>query len=55
VHAVVDASISDPGIESAMHAAGFKEVTLREITASLEDVFVTLTEQEAALRGDATA
>ncbi|HSR99237.1 MAG TPA: ABC transporter ATP-binding protein [Kofleriaceae bacterium] len=45
VHAVIDRSISDADLAARLAAAGFTEVHLREITPSLEDVFVTLTEQ----------
>jgi len=50
VHAVIDAQISDEELARVMSKAGYSEVKLREISASLEDVFVTLTEQEAAAR-----
>jgi ABC-type multidrug transport system ATPase subunit len=52
VHSVLDAGVSDGDLERRMHAAGFGVVQIRDITASLEDVFVTLTEQEAARRGE---
>ena len=45
VHAVIDRSVSDADLAARLAAAGFTEVHLREITPSLEDVFVTLTEQ----------
>ena len=38
-------AVSDADLAARLSAAGFTEVHLREITASLEDVFVTLTEQ----------
>jgi hypothetical protein len=47
VHAVVDARTSDDDLRREMGSAGFPRVQIREITASLEDVFVTLTEQTA--------
>jgi ABC-type multidrug transport system ATPase subunit len=50
VHAVIEGTLSDAAILEAMSKAGFPDVDLREITASLEDVFVILTEREAALR-----
>ncbi len=52
VHAVVDGRVSDDEIAGRMHRAGFGVVHIRDITPSLEDVFVTLTEQEAERRGD---
>jgi ABC-type multidrug transport system ATPase subunit len=45
VHAVIDRSVPDADLAARLAAAGFTEVHLREITPSLEDVFVTLTEQ----------
>ncbi len=50
VHAVLDASIGDEELVSRMHAEGFSRAGVREILPSLEDVFVTLTQREAALR-----
>jgi ABC-type multidrug transport system ATPase subunit len=52
VHAVVDVALPDQEIEAIMGKAGFSQVSLRDISASLEDVFVTLTEQAAAARGE---
>ena len=52
VHAVVDSRIPDADIASFMRRAGFGEVNLRDIAPSLEDVFVTLTQQEAERRGE---
>jgi ABC-type multidrug transport system ATPase subunit len=52
VHAVVHGGISDDAIVARMGKAGFGEVHIRDITPSLEDVFVTLTEQEAERRGE---
>jgi ABC-type multidrug transport system ATPase subunit len=45
VHAVVDRRVSDAELATRFAAAGFSDVHLREITPSLEDVFVSLTEQ----------
>jgi ABC-type multidrug transport system ATPase subunit len=53
VHSVVMSRLSDDELIARMHRAGFPDVTVRDITASLEDVFVTLTEQEALRRGEA--
>jgi ABC-type multidrug transport system ATPase subunit len=50
VHAVIDAKLTDDDLSHAMGRAGFSDVSLRAIAPSLEDVFVTLTEQEAAAR-----
>jgi ABC-type multidrug transport system ATPase subunit len=52
VHAVVDASETDVALLAALRAAGFDQAQVREIGPSLEDVFVTLTEQEARARGE---
>jgi ABC-type multidrug transport system ATPase subunit len=52
VHAVVDEALTDDEIVARMHAAGFRDAHVRPIGASLEDVFVTLTEQEAQRRGE---
>jgi ABC-type multidrug transport system ATPase subunit len=52
VHAVVDAALTDDQLLAEMRAAGFAQARVREIGVSLEDVFVTLTEQEARARGE---
>jgi hypothetical protein len=52
VHAVVDAKLTDGDLLAEMRTAGFANAQLREIGASLEDVFVALTEQEARARGE---
>ncbi len=50
VHAEIDASISDSELLDRLAAAGFPS-TARPIVASLEDVFVALTERAARDRG----
>jgi ABC-type multidrug transport system ATPase subunit len=45
VHAVIDRRVTDADLAARLAAAGFSDVHLREIAPSLEDVFVTLTEQ----------
>lgn len=50
VHAVLDESLSEEALLGELHQSGFGDAHVRAITASLEDVFVTLTEQEAASR-----
>ncbi|MFO0549619.1 MAG: ABC transporter ATP-binding protein [Polyangiaceae bacterium] len=50
VHAVVDAELDDDRLRKALATAGFGNAEVRQISASLEDVFVTLTEQEALAR-----
>jgi ABC-type multidrug transport system ATPase subunit len=53
VHSVVDACVPDEEIAARMRRAGFGDVHIRAIAPTLEDVFVTLTEHEAARRGEA--
>jgi drug efflux transport system ATP-binding protein len=50
VHAVVSSHVNDGDLTDRMHHAGFPNVQLRAIAPSLEDVFVTLTEDAAAAR-----
>jgi ABC-type multidrug transport system ATPase subunit len=50
VHAVIDASLTDDDIADRLHHASFSKASARAIAPSLEDVFVTLTQQEAASR-----
>jgi ABC-type multidrug transport system ATPase subunit len=52
VHAVVADSVSDDDLLARLHTAGFSAASVREIEPSLEDVFVTLTEQAATARGE---
>jgi ABC-type multidrug transport system ATPase subunit len=51
VHAVVDAKLTDADLLAELERAGFTGPRIREIEPTLEDVFVTLTEQEAIARG----
>jgi ABC-type multidrug transport system ATPase subunit len=51
VHAVLDAKLTDPDLIERLGAASFIDARVREIEPTLEDVFVTLTEQEAIARG----
>ncbi|MFO0616094.1 MAG: ABC transporter ATP-binding protein [Polyangiaceae bacterium] len=53
VHTEIDARMDDRALLDAMRAAGFPRAQARPITASLEDVFVTLTQREAAERARA--
>jgi len=50
VHAVVAEEMTDDVLTRGLHGAGFPDAHVRPIAPSLEDVFVTLTEREAALR-----
>ncbi|MEO7114107.1 MAG: ABC transporter ATP-binding protein [Polyangiaceae bacterium] len=50
VHAVIDANLSDDDLADRLHHASFSKASARAIAPSLEDVFVTLTQQEAASR-----
>jgi ABC-type multidrug transport system ATPase subunit len=50
VHAVIDDRIDDQALVDRLHREGFPIAEVRPITPSLEDVFVTLTQEEAALR-----
>lgn len=52
IHTLVDATVTDAEFVERLHAAGFPNAVLRDIAPSLEDVFVTLTEQAAAARGE---
>jgi ABC-type multidrug transport system ATPase subunit len=47
VHAVVDRKITDDELAERLRHAGMSEISIREIEPSLEDVFVTLTEEAA--------
>jgi len=50
VHAVLERSLSEEELADRLRAAGFARAAFREISPSLEDVFVTLTEEAAAAR-----
>jgi ABC-type multidrug transport system ATPase subunit len=52
VHAVIDVKVTDAELLEELRKAGFPESQLRAIEPTLEDVFVTLTEQEALARGE---
>jgi len=55
VHAVVATRVSDDEIIAELRKHGFPHATLRDIAASLEDVFVTLTEEAAQARSQQRA
>jgi ABC-type multidrug transport system ATPase subunit len=50
VHALIERNVTDAELADRLAKAGFSGAYLREIAPSLEDVFVTLTEQAAAAR-----
>jgi ABC-type multidrug transport system ATPase subunit len=50
VHALVDRAISDEEILTQLRANGFPRTTVRPIEPTLEDVFVSLTEEAARAR-----
>jgi ABC-2 type transport system ATP-binding protein len=50
VHAEIARTVTDDQIVDRLHHAGFPQATVRAIAPSLEDVFVTLTEEAAAAR-----
>jgi ABC-type multidrug transport system ATPase subunit len=52
VHAVVSARVPDQELVDRLLRAGLGSATVRAIDPSLEDVFVALTEQAAAVRGE---
>ena len=50
VHALLERNLTDAELARRLSAEGFDQATFREIAPSLEDVFVTLTEEAAAAR-----
>ncbi|HEX7453815.1 MAG TPA: ABC transporter ATP-binding protein [Polyangiaceae bacterium] len=50
VHALIERRVDDTELTERLSKAGFTAAHLREIAPSLEDVFVTLTEEAAAAR-----
>ncbi len=52
VHAIVDDAVVEADLVRALNEAGYATSAAREITPSLEDVFVALTEEEALARGE---
>jgi drug efflux transport system ATP-binding protein len=52
VHAVMTAGVSNDQLADRLRAAGFVGASVREVAPSLEDVFVTLTEEAAIARGE---
>ena len=50
VHALIERRVDDAELTEQLSKAGFTAAHLREIAPSLEDVFVTLTEEAAAAR-----
>jgi ABC-type multidrug transport system ATPase subunit len=53
VHAVVSSGMNDEELRDRLQRSGFERVHMREIAPSLEDVFVTLTEEAAHARASA--
>jgi ABC-type multidrug transport system ATPase subunit len=53
IHTLLLGGTTDEDLIDRLHHAGFSNATVRPIEPSLEDVFVTLTEQAAAARGEA--
>jgi len=53
VHTVVPSDRADEAVAADIHRAGFGDAEVRPIRASLEDVFVKLTEDAASARGQA--
>jgi ABC-2 type transport system ATP-binding protein len=53
IHTLVSKAMRDEELIDRLHQAGFPSAQVRAIEPSLEDVFVTLTEQAAAARGEA--
>jgi ABC-type multidrug transport system ATPase subunit len=51
VHATIDRGVTGDQLAAALAAAGFAGAELRDIAPSLEDVFVTLTEQATQTQG----
>jgi hypothetical protein len=46
MHLLLDESVSEQAIRERLASAGIREMDVRPIAASLEDVFVTLTTQQ---------
>jgi ABC-2 type transport system ATP-binding protein len=52
IHALIQTGVSDEDLAARLDHAGFPRSSLRLIEPSLEDVFVALTEEAAAARGE---
>jgi ABC-type multidrug transport system ATPase subunit len=55
IHTLVERDLDSQEIARCLHRAGFPQAMVRDVEPSLEDVFVTLTEQAVAQRGDVAA
>jgi ABC-type multidrug transport system ATPase subunit len=55
VHAVVRSSVDEHELRECLRRAGFPAADTRSIAPTLEDVFVTLTQQEAERRGESSS